>query len=300
MKLSVIIPVFNDADGLSDTVDSLLAQDSPASGYEIIIADNGSTDETWRRAQKYADSHAQIVAVRENSIQGSYAARNRGIEAAGGAILCFVDADMTVPADYIDAVGAKFSDEELDYLACDVEITLAHSSLSATYNCLTGFPIERYLEKDHYAPTCCLCVRRSCVEKFGAFDDRLESGGDMEFGQRLFDNGVCQDFAPNIQLKHPARFTFDSLLSKQRRIGRGHAQLSHYFPGRYSLFLKLYVKTTRYFLPDNPFKLAAKLKQRDLDCSAFGIAGMAIFQIPLAWAGLFAYLDESQALRRRS
>ena len=297
---SVIIPVFNDPDGLRDTVDSLIAQDLSRDAYEIIIVDNGSTDETWSVANRFAEEHGPLVsAVRESDIQGSYAARNRGIEVARGEVLCFLDADMIAPGDYLRRVNKRFAESDVDYLACAVELKATSDSASSIYNCVTGFPIARYLERGHYAPTCCLCVRRRCINDLGPFDARLESGGDMEFGQRVYDAGLKQQFAPAIVLLHPARSSFQALLSKQCRIARGHAQLSYYYPERYALFLELYVRTTRYFAPANPVRLHARCQELEFDVGLFLPGLLGVFHIPLAWAGLAAYLREARRLRLR-
>src|SRR6056297_1052461 len=114
--LSVIIPVYNDAAGLLDTLESLNAQDVGDNSFEIIVADNGSTDGTWRKAKQYAhESQQQITVVQEKKVQSSYAARNKGIAQARGDVLCFLDADMTAPHDYIRQVARRFEQGEVDY-----------------------------------------------------------------------------------------------------------------------------------------------------------------------------------------
>ena len=294
--ISVIIPVYNDAPGLTDTVETLLAADM-APGDEIIIVDNGSDDDTYRVACDLADAHPEQVTTRkEDAIQGSYAARNRGIEAAHGAILAFIDADMTAPGDYFSSVRARFEDGDVDYLACDVRIVVGEPTPAGYYNGLTGFPIRAYLQRGRYAPTCCLCIRRDCIDRIGTFDDRLESGGDMEFGKRAYAAGLSQEFAEEITLEHPARTEFQSLLNKQRRIGRGHAQLSHHHPDRFSLLTELYLTPWKYFLPHNPLQLRSKCRQRNWDIGLAVLLTIALWRIPLAWAGLAAYLREARRL----
>ncbi len=295
--LSVIIPVYNDFEGLRDTLESLNTQDVGDDAFEVIVADNGSTDGTWRKAKQYAHkSQQQITVVQEKQIQSSYAARNRGIEEARGDVFCFLDADMVAPYDYIRQVSQRFTETDVDYLAADVFITTDSSSLTSIYNSVTGFPVARYLERGHYAPTCCLSVRRDVVESLGNFDSRLESGGDMEFGQRVHAAGLVQAFAPDVTLHHPPRRTFASLMNKQKRIGRGHAQLTFYYPARYSLLAQLYVKTTRYFLPGNPASIHTQCQQRELDVDFPTAFAISTLQIPLAWAGLLAYLNETRRL----
>lgn len=298
MFISIIIPVFNDRQGLKDTLDSLLSQRPSRQDFEIIVADNGSSDGTWELALEAAARSPELVkAVREAEVQSSYAARNLGIQVSGGDILCFIDADMIAPADYVEKVRARFEETDVDYLACHVELLEDSSTLASLYNCATGFPIQRYLERGRYAPTCCVCARRQVIEELGAFDERLESSGDMEFGQRVYDAGYKQVFAPEIVLSHPPRRRFRSLLNKQRRIGRGHAQLSYYHRDRYSLFRELYLGTTRYFHPVNPLKLRAQCEERGLHLDSKTLAALSFYHIPLTWAGALSYLREASRLR---
>lgn len=297
--ISVIIPVYNDREGLDDTLHSLCEQKSGSPPFEVIVADNGSRDGTWELAQQWQGNEpSRFRAIQEREIQSSYAARNRGLGLARGEIIAFLDADMKAPRDYIEKTAARFRDTDVDYLACAVEIPPSKESLSSLYNSLTGFPVERYLQRGRYAPTCCLCVRRKVFDKIGLFDQRVESGGDMEFGQRVFDAGLNQAFAPEILLTHPPRRRFRSLLNKERRIARGHAQLSFYYPDRYSLFRKLYLGSTKYFFPANPARLLKNSQARKVDLDLPTLAALSVVHLPLSWAGFHSYLEEARRLRR--
>ena len=60
IKVSVIVPVFNDELGIKSTIDSLLDQDFPKNSYEIIVVDNGSTDNTNKVIRQYADKLIRV------------------------------------------------------------------------------------------------------------------------------------------------------------------------------------------------------------------------------------------------
>jgi glycosyltransferase involved in cell wall biosynthesis len=89
--VSIIVPVYNGSRTIDALLTSLLALDYPPDQHEILIVDNKSTDDTRQRIQRYP-----VTLLEETEIQGSYAARNRGIEAAQGEILAFTDADCVV------------------------------------------------------------------------------------------------------------------------------------------------------------------------------------------------------------
>ena len=88
--ISVITPVYNDPIGISVTLDSLLALRT-TDRYEVVVVDNGSTDTTLDRIQNHSSENPNIRWFREIEVQGSYAARNTGIEHAEGDVLSFLD-----------------------------------------------------------------------------------------------------------------------------------------------------------------------------------------------------------------
>ncbi|WP_246084389.1 glycosyltransferase [Salinadaptatus halalkaliphilus] len=166
--------------------------------------------------------------------QSSYAARNTGIRNTDSDVLAFVDADMTVPEDWLESALETFQTHDGDYMGCNVELTLPEDpTIAARYDHHTGFPIEQYLERQQFAPTCCLFVRRTVFEDVGLFDHRLLSGGDKEFGNRVHEAGYDLHFAADATMYHPTRNTLADLVKKDRRVGRGLCQLQRYHPDRY-------------------------------------------------------------------
>ena len=95
--VSVIVPVYNDAQRIWKCIESLLQQTYPRQKYEVIIIDNGSTDETRTVIQKYP-----VKLLIEDKIQNSYAARNKGIKNACGEVIAFTDADCIPDSDWIE------------------------------------------------------------------------------------------------------------------------------------------------------------------------------------------------------
>jgi glycosyltransferase involved in cell wall biosynthesis len=260
--VSIIVPVYNDPEGIEQTLDALVGQTYPREDHEIVVIDNGSTDRTPAAVARYCRVHEHVRSITEPR-GGSYFARNTGIEAARGAILAFVDADETVGptwlarlVDRLDATGAA-------YLACAVEMPESDCpSYAERYVHQTAFPIDRYVNVQRFAPTCCLTVRRSVVEDIGAFDPRMTSSGDREFGNRVDDAGYELEYAGDIVIMHPPRRTLSGLVSKAVRIGRGTYQLRRYYPDRYGRPLALLVNPATY-TPPLPGTMADSLAEWD-------------------------------------
>ena len=229
MNTSIVVPVYNDPDGLSTTVESLL--DQTASDYEVVIADNGSADTTPAVARRLSEADDRVRVVRETAVQSSYAARNAGIAATTGDVIGFLDADMWVDRDYVEAITRSIAETDRSYLGCDVEVVGGGGSVSRFYQAVE-FPVERLLRDARFAPTCCLVVHRRVIEAVGPFDDRLISGGDVEFGRRVADHGFALAFEPSITVYHPERSSIRELVSKHIRVGRGQEQLRTYHTDR--------------------------------------------------------------------
>lgn len=226
--VDVIIPVYNDPEGIDATIRSLGSQ---ATDHQLYVVDNGSTDRTREVVRSHDD---RCTLLEETKIQSSYAARNMGIRHASGDVLAFVDADMTVADDWLDCALAEFHDSGADYMGCHVELAMPDApSLAARYDRHTGFPVQAYLESQRFVPTCCLVLRREVFDDVGLFDHRLTSGGDKEFGNRVHYAGYETHFAATATMYHPTRNSVRALVRKDRRVGRGLCQLQRHHPDRY-------------------------------------------------------------------
>jgi glycosyltransferase involved in cell wall biosynthesis len=271
-RVSVIIPVYNDPEGIRTTLRSLEAQSCPETVHEVIIVDNDSTDETSSVIREFCERNPGTMNMYvEDDVQNSYAARNTGIEEATGEILAFVDADEWMDEDWVRRIIESMEGTERRYVGTDVEMVMPSSdrSLAAHYNYVFGFSVEEEIERRQFAPTCCLLVRKSVINDVGAFDERLVSGGDLEFGQRVYAEGYDVHYEHGITVYHPVRRTLSSLLWRSYRIGKGQGQRHRYYPIRYGsepLF------SVRDFLPANPVTFYDRTK--NYSPSAYHLFGM--------------------------
>lgn len=231
-EVSVIIPVYNDPDGLHTTIDSLLKQSYSRDLFEILIIDNGSDDTTWDQVKSYSEEYPKLIDSFREATGGSYRARNRGIAEADGDFLAFIDSDMTVDDNWIELVVQTMNVRDCYYLGCAVEVYIPENSrnIVSLYDHIFGLPVREYLKYVHFAPTCSLVVISDIFEEIGRFDSRLVSGADHEFGVRVFEKGYEQYFASDITMYHPARTSVADICRKNIRIGRGIAQKSRFHP----------------------------------------------------------------------
>ena len=96
--ISVVIPVYNTEKLLNRCVDSLLSQEY--SDFELILIDDGSTDNSLAICESYAKEHEEIILL--NKVNGGVSsARNAGLKIASGSYTLFVDSDDYMSEDYL-------------------------------------------------------------------------------------------------------------------------------------------------------------------------------------------------------
>ncbi len=113
--ISIIVPVYNAAAHLNECVKSILAQDHP--DWELILVDDASTDSSPALCDRLAAEDGRIRVI--HAVHGgAAAARNRGIEAAKGGYICFIDSDDTVEPDYLSYLYEMAAGYDADIACC--------------------------------------------------------------------------------------------------------------------------------------------------------------------------------------
>lgn len=115
--ISVVIPIYNAEIYLRRCLDSVVRQ--TYSNTEIILIDDGSTDESGKLCEEYAEADERIKVIHEAN-RGVSMARNAGLKAVQGEYICFVDADDEVDEDYLQYLYTLLINHEADVSACSV------------------------------------------------------------------------------------------------------------------------------------------------------------------------------------
>lgn len=208
--VSIIIPVYNSAGSLGLCLAAI--RDSAAAPHEIIVADDGSTDDSEAVAERFG---ARVIRLKERA--GPAAARNAGASLAIGEILFFLDADVCVHADGIGRVQQWFAGDP---------------SLAAVMGCYDDAPAElnflsqyRNLMHAYYHRsgnarattfwTGCGAVRAEAFHAVGGFDAvryRHSSIEDIDLGYRLHARGFNLLLDRDLQAKHLKRWTLPGVI----------------------------------------------------------------------------------------
>lgn len=109
MKISVVIPAYNEESYIEKCLESLKDQEEAAD--EIIVVDNNCTDKTCAIAKKFG------VKIVKEPVQGMIQARNRGFDEAQGEIIARTDADVVLPKNWIKKIKMNFQKNDIDALS---------------------------------------------------------------------------------------------------------------------------------------------------------------------------------------
>jgi cellulose synthase/poly-beta-1,6-N-acetylglucosamine synthase-like glycosyltransferase len=220
--VSVLIPVFNDQDGLDRCVAALARQSYPPDSLEVIIIDNGSVPAAHANASSIGS--IRVISCRT---PGSYAARNAGVGIASGEVLAFTDADCVPEKDWI-AAGVNAIQRSAFRAVIGGEVSLAlstHPSATERYQYLTGFMQRENIELRGFSATANLFVGHSQMKRVGLFDEKLLSGGDREWCWRAQQAGYVLKYAPDVVVSTFARKSLISAIRQARRVAGGRSGL---------------------------------------------------------------------------
>ncbi|MDE7095803.1 MAG: glycosyltransferase, partial [Anaeroplasmataceae bacterium] len=113
--ISIIVPVYNVKDYLKACIDSILTQSYQY--YEVILVDDGSTDESGLICDEYANKDSRIKVIhKENG--GLSSARNAGIDVANYDVLSFIDSDDYIEPTFLERLIQPFNEDENIELSC--------------------------------------------------------------------------------------------------------------------------------------------------------------------------------------
>ena len=197
MKISAVIPTYNNAEYIEDAINSILAQSHPVD--EIIVVDDGSSDGTEALIKIIKQKTDALIYIKQRN-QGPSSARNRGIEAANGDWIAFLDADdLWIPDKIALQIAALENAPELKLIAADmcevdqagetiVESVLAKHQLFAKFQTLAGGAVPNAMAallSKNFIPTGTVLVERTCLTAAGGFNTDIRFGEDLELWAKI-------------------------------------------------------------------------------------------------------------------
>lgn len=229
VQLSVIIPCFNAASLIGAQL-AALADQAYDGVWEVIVADNGSTDDTLAVARRFQGRLPRLRIVDASERKGAAHARNVGARAASGDHLIFVDADDIVAPDFLRAMGAALGQH--DFVAPRLEACALNTHWAASLGQHPQYHgLKRYYNPPYllYAGGCGLGIRRERFLELGGFDTQTQSLEDSEFCFRAQLAGLPLSFVPEATIHVRNRPSLRGMMRQSRAWGAGELGLVRRF-----------------------------------------------------------------------
>jgi GT2 family glycosyltransferase len=181
-SVSFVIPVRNDAARLADCLRAIRALGS-SDDVEIVVADNGSTDDSAEVAQRAGARVLSLPDLRVGEV------RNRAADVARGDILAFVDADNEIGAEWMAAALDALRDLEVGAAGAPYRSPSPATWVQRSYDGLRRHPMGR--ESVDWLGSGNMALRRSAFREVGGFDASLETCEDVDLCRKLRARGYA-------------------------------------------------------------------------------------------------------------
>lgn len=228
--VSVIVPTYNRSAIAAKTLSSLGAVQAPRGGFEVIVVDDGSSEDHAVALQRSVGELQNATLVRRVN-GGPAAARNSGIREAASPLIAFLDDDCSPSADWLARLLGPFD--------------AGDASLGAVGGRVAPAPpetrVQRFCSAIEYATgtqpifenasTQNCCYRRDVLEQVGAFDEgfRRPGGDDPDLSFRTTQAGFRLEYVPEAVVYHSELQTYRDFLRHMYHRGLGEARIGRKF-----------------------------------------------------------------------
>ena len=217
ITVSVVVPVFQNREGVEVLFRDLRTQTFLREQTEVIVVDNGGNGDL----AEFADPAHGIFVLRE-SAAGPYACRNTGIRHARGIVIALTDSDCRLAPNWLASGVRQVLSLQGGLVAGRIVVTIsAKPTAVELYEQATIFRQEEIITRRKYALTGNMFVPRALFDRVGLFNASLLSGGDYEWGNRASRRGVSFSFGPDAVVYHRAKTSLAPFLRRMSRVVDG-------------------------------------------------------------------------------
>lgn len=235
-RISVVIPMRNEADILERCLSAMEELDYPQEFFEVVLVNDGSTDNTGEliTGQDWSFNYQYI----ETDGVGVSEARDIGFRRAKGDFIAFTDADCVVERDWLLRLSEPFyedvaavggpnitPDDDVPFARC-VGLVLSFLSKPGARYAYEGDTVHEI----HHNPTCNVMYRKSVLEEVNGFNQDLVTTDDEELDYRIRKKGYRIIYTPNARVKHYRRPNWKKFMKMAYKYGLGRMQSTKLHP----------------------------------------------------------------------
>ena len=218
VDVTVVVAAKNAARFLPDQLQALATQDV-GEPFEVVVADNGSTDSTREIAASFNDRLARLRVIDASDRPGSAYARNRGVAEAVGSRLVFADADDVVDAAYVGTLATAL--KQNDVVAARIDWQMLNRSGSGGLPTIQTTGVTKgFFGWLPFSMGGAMGVRRQAFDAVGGFEECVPRADDVEFCWRLGLAGYSVAFVPEAVVHYRLRTGVRQTFLQNRANGR--------------------------------------------------------------------------------
>lgn len=222
MKYSFIIPMYNEENDIQETVKHCLAQDTTNFDYEIILIDDGSTDNTLKICLNLYSTYERVHLINQPVNKGVSRARNIGVFQSDGDVLIFLNADELIESDFLIKLHNHYDNAGADYVFPQTRVANINTIYGLYRDC---YRLTKYHRPNLFMWSQGFSCRRQLFEKVNGFSESYPGcgGEDWDFVSRLDGLHKNRVVDTNIIVRHTVPCERKNVLWHMYNRGRGTA-----------------------------------------------------------------------------
>jgi glycosyltransferase involved in cell wall biosynthesis len=210
MTASLIIPMYNAEKYIVACLKSIAGQSGK--NLEVILVDDGSTDNTFQIIQPFAKEFGFKI-LRRSTNGGAGAARNTGAKEATGDILIFTDADMLLAPTSVASIITHINKPDVDVVCAIYTEELVKANFFSHFQNFASIYRHSKLSVPIFLSFFC-AVKKAPFDSVSGYNESIPSYEDIELGHRLIDQGYQCEMNDNLKVIHLKHYTHKSLLQE--------------------------------------------------------------------------------------
>ncbi|MFH1308706.1 MAG: glycosyltransferase [Patescibacteria group bacterium] len=238
VKVSVIIPTYNHAEFLERAIKSVL--DQTFQDFEIIVVDDGSTDNTKAVVNKLKNQDYKIKYICQKNSGGPSSPKNRGIKSSKGEYIAFLDSDDEWFPDKLEKQIKLFkqADASCGLVTCNAIIIDKDGNELAKYKTPKyKEPLKELLKLDYIFSNSSIILSRRVINKVGYYDEKLKTREDWEMWIRILNFGFSFNFTEEFLFKYRVH---NKNISKEINFSKKNIEYYEYIFQKYKNLYKRY------------------------------------------------------------
>jgi len=272
-KISVIIPTYNRANFIRNTILGVINQ--TYTDWELLIVDDGSTDNTKEVIDEFVKNDKRIKYFYEENSGCPSVPRNLGIEKASGKYVAFLDSDdewFPTKLEKQLAIFENSNNPKLGVVACYLYVKDYKTGkiVSKHDKYYRGDVLDKLINtKLNLFTASCVMTKMSILKEVGPFDPMFKVSEDSDMWLRISENGYEFDYVPEYLFNY---LVHDNNIYYKNKDWDGKKELVNFINKHYKLYLEHNARDLgNYFFVKQEYKLARKFLFRDLFSNRFNI-----------------------------